>query len=159
MQRSPNYSRRRLSADERFDLGYVVSANGCWVWQGVLHPHGYGSITVNRRTIRAHRFAYERLVGPIPAGMVVCHRCDNRACVNPEHLWLGTNDENMADMAQKRRAAFGRRQHLAKLDEDKVRQIRAIGSSMKQRDLAKQFGVSQRAVVMILHNITWRHVS
>jgi len=91
--------------------------------------------------------------------MVVCHRCDNRACVNPEHLWLGTNDENMADMAQKRRAAFGRRQHLAKLDEDKVRQIRAIGSSMKQRDLAKQFGVSQRAVVMILHNITWRHVS
>lgn len=82
--------------------------NGCWEWLGARKPTGYGVFSrTDRSAVRAHRWAYEEFVGPIPAGMSVCHRCDNPPCVNPDHLWLGTQADNVHDMIKKGRGGWG----------------------------------------------------
>lgn len=81
----------------------------CWEWQGTRSTRGYGLFSYNGRSVRAHRFAYEHRVGPIPAGAEIRHRCDNPPCCNPAHLEVGTHDENMADMVERKRSASGSR--------------------------------------------------
>ena len=84
-----------------------VKDSGCWEWQGCVNEGGYGIVGSSRHTERAHRFSYKLLVGPIPAGMCICHKCDNRKCVNPEHLWPGTQKENIQDALEKGRLKPG----------------------------------------------------
>lgn len=93
----------RKSIRERLLAGIKKVPSGCWEWQGSLSKSGYAHIGINDRTYRAHRISYTEWVGEIPAGMLVCHTCDNRKCINPEHLWLGTNSDNMRDCVSKGR--------------------------------------------------------
>lgn len=92
---------------ERFERLFRVEPNGCWVWTGAAHRNGYGKFGRRQadawRTETAHRVAWSIYRGPIPAGLLVCHNCDTRPCVNPDHLWLGTQRDNLADMRSKDR--------------------------------------------------------
>src|SRR5687767_594625 len=82
-------------------------ASGCWEWQGVKNANGYGSFNFNKKRTYAHRFSYQDQVGPIPAGLDLCHSCDNRICVCPSHLRPGTREENVADAVSRGRHARG----------------------------------------------------
>lgn len=139
---------------ERFQEKIKVKASGCHEWQGCLMPNGYGQIHHAGKTAYAHRIAYELKYGPFPEGSFVLHTCDNRSCVNPAHLFLGTFDDNMADMVSKKRQAHGGKNHHAKLSADQVRAIRsAVGT---HREIGLRFGVSQPLVTMIRSGRIWR---
>ena len=130
--------------------------DGCWLWQGSRNNDGYGEIGHNRKVIKTHRAAYALANSPIPNGACVLHRCDNPPCVNPGHLFLGTNTDNMADMVHKRRHAFGERHRSAKLTPEKVRAIR--WSAETSREAARRYGVTSVAINQVRNLKTWRHV-
>jgi hypothetical protein len=137
------------------------SADACWTWRGNRQASGHGRFWTGTRTDGAHRVAYEIANGPIPAGLVVKHSCDNPACVNPSHLSVGTVSENLAEMVVRGRArkARGEESGKAKLTESDVRELRRLAAEgASYKSLATQFGiapVNARAIVLRLH---WRHV-
>ncbi len=90
----------RWSPFEPYFWSLVKITNGCWLWQGDT-SHGYGRIWKGKRRYAAHRVAYELSIGPIPDGMFACHHCDNRLCVNPAHIFIGTQKDNMQDWTKK----------------------------------------------------------
>ena len=149
-----------MTIEERFDAKWEpVTESGCWVWTASLHRVGYGQIRHDERILRAHRVSYELHIGPIPAGMHVLHKCDNRSCVNPDHLFLGTNDDNVADMVTKGRQSKGEKNGKARLTEDNVREIRRrLAAGEKNKDLSVEFGVSTPSISKIAKRKTWRHV-
>ena len=149
-----------VTPEQRFRM-YVNKdgPNGCWVWTGALNYAGYGHFGRTRTyPIRAHRFAWELANGPVPAGLLVLHSCDNRACVNPEHLWLGTDADNMRDKTEK-----GRQKAKGKLTEDQVKAIRAEYRRTSHcvsnaKELARKYGIGHGAIVMVANGDTWRRV-
>lgn len=149
---------RLIPAEQRFWLK-VNKGPGCWEWTGACNTAGYGLLRVDQRSRGAHRYSYELHVGPIPAGLIVCHRCDNRRCVNPAHLFVGTYQDNMDDMKAKGRGVITRPR--AKLTDDQVREIRrafARGDA-SQRQLARVYGVNQMAVSRLVRRETYGHVA
>lgn len=129
--------------------GWRVSDSGCWEWCGAINPDGYGKVTYHGRAVGAHRVAYEAWIGPIPDGLFVCHTCDNRKCISPEHLWVGTNADNMADMSRK-----GRSRHSnAKLNWDSVRVIRQ--SPDTNVALGERYGVHPSVVSKVRSGTRW----
>lgn len=138
----------------------VNEQSGCWEWTGSKYPKGYGQFwSGTRGRSGSHRFAYTVFNGPIPDGLHVCHKCDNPSCVNPDHLFVGTHGENMADMTAKKRHQFGSRSRNAKFTEDDVKEIRrAYQAGTTQPELAAKFGVSDVTISKIVLAATWRHV-
>lgn len=108
----------------------------------------------------AHRFSYELHYGDIPGNMCVLHRCDNRLCVRPDHLFLGTLKENVRDMMAKQRQSRGSNHYSAKLDEASVREIRKrrAESGISHRSLAEEYGVSAPIITRIVNRKIWRHI-
>ena len=135
---------------DHFDRTKTDPETGCMVWTGATFWNGYGRIGAKR----AHRVAYEAAKGPIPAGMLVCHRCDNRLCINPGHLFIGTTDDNMADMVAKGRSASGERHGRAKITAKAAAEIRA--SSLSCRDAARRYGLSKSMVSYIRQGVNWK---
>lgn len=114
---------------------------GCWIWTGSRVPFGHGRAKIGlHKSVYAHRLSYETFVGPIPDGMFVCHRCDVPSCVNPEHLWLGTNADNLADMARKGRARKGPSAPQARFSDDEIREMRRlVAAGCTERGVAERF--------------------
>jgi hypothetical protein len=133
--------------------------DACWGWTGAGRGHGYGCFNVSHDTLRdAHRVSYEIFVGPIPEGLFVCHSCDNRACVNPAHLFLGSGADNMRDMAEKDRCAFGERNGNVRLTERKVIAMRELyaGGHTSLRELGEMFGVCTATARQVVSGTTWK---
>lgn len=147
--------RKVVTLAERFHFK-VIKTDYCHEWNGYLMPNGYGQIRAFGKAMLTHRVAWILANGEIPGGQYVLHRCDNRRCVNPDHLFLGSFDDNMEDMVSKRRQAHGERNPHARLKVEQVLAIRATeGTHMT---IAKQFGVSQALVTMIKNRKIWRYV-
>lgn len=140
----------------------------CIEWPGSTQNTGYGKTTVARNSDYTHRHAYRLTKGEIPKGLEVCHTCDNRKCINPNHLFLGTRAENMADAMAKGRIAKGERLsvlhqgtkcHMAKLSDNDVIQIREMKRvGVKTSDVAGKFNVSPDNIRRIIRRDTWRHI-
>lgn len=130
----------------------------CWDFQGYVHKSGYGRIKLNQKYFYAHRYSFEVHNGPIPEGLCVCHKCDNRKCVNPNHLFFGTQQENIADMCRKKRNKKHEKHHNARLTMTKAREIRNLCSEKKlsHTEIAKLFGVKREAISKIHQGIRWK---
>ena len=139
----------------------VREADGCWLWLGELSRTGYGVMYHNSKAHPAHRMAWLFTHGGIPPGLFVLHRCDNRACVRPEHLFVGTHQDNMIDMVTKNRQARGEKQGASKLTEGQVRQIRAryAQGDITKAALATEFSVTRRTIQVIVEGLGWRHLA
>lgn len=132
--------------------------SGCWLWTGAVDKDGYGKLTVKYQDVRAHRVSYETYTGAIPEGLVACHKCDTPACINPDHLFLGTHADNIADRDAKGRhiPRYGADNGSAKLTEESVRAIRSANGS--QKSIGSGFGVSQSIVSLIKRGERWQHI-
>jgi hypothetical protein len=153
---------KRKPAEERFwDKVNKNTGTDCWHFTGSIAYNGYGQFKFNGKIIKAHRFSYELNKGPIPDGMCILHACDNRLCVNPDHLSIGTQRDNVYDMINKNRKAIqkGSLNGMSKLTEDQVKLIkRRIASGEKQVNLAKEYGVNKSQITEIKIGRTWAHV-
>jgi HNH endonuclease len=144
--------------------GLTPTQSGCLEWPLFRHRNGYGSFMVGSRVsgkqrISAHRLAWETQRGCIPSGLFVCHHCDNKICVNVDHLFLGTNRDNVNDSRRKGRWTVGSRNGRAILNEESVRRIRRmLAKGISQHDIAVQFGVAPCTVGHIAAGNRWRHV-
>lgn len=156
-------NRPRGSLRDRF-FRKVQKTSDCWIWTGNKRPNGYGIIQEagkGSRTLAAHRVSYELHKGQIPDGLVVMHSCDTPACVNPDHLSVGTFKENTADMIAKGRkrtvSPKGTGNGKAKLNDDLVRYIRQ--SNKNAASIARELNLSGNCIRGVLSGRTWSHVN
>ena len=128
---------------------------GCWHWNGTKNHGKYGTFSFNRKPVGAHRFSYLIHKGEIPNGLYVCHSCDTRNCVNPEHLWLGTPQDNMDDMVRKQRKK-GQNSKLAKLTNEDIHYIRNWKYPLSW--LLDKYDVTLSTLSNIANRKTWTHI-
>lgn len=160
MSRSGN-----LPSLDRFEA-FFDKTDRCWNWKGSKQTQGYGKIKVGGRTFRAHRLAFELYIGAVPDKIFVCHKCDNPACVNPDHLFLGTPKQNTHDMLRKGRwvqppsrkpgTVRGSKNFNSRLKEAEVLKIKALlRDKVLNKDIAKRFDVVPKTISDIKLNKTW----
>lgn len=161
------------SAAERFFAKVDKTAShGCWLWTACCFDNGYGAFRFNQKQVKAHRFSYELINGPLSDELRACHRCDElyprkdltyKRCVNPEHLFAGTQSDNIRDCFNKgrQRERRGIISNFAKLTEDEVRQVRTIYArgDISQQDVGILFGLTQTAVSLIIRRVNWKHIT
>lgn len=135
----------------------VNEKTGCWDWDRNRNQKGYGLIWVNKKYAQVHRVSHFCFNGPFDQQMCVCHKCDRPICCNPEHLFAGSQKENIQDAVQKNRMAFGVRHHLAKLDPEKVKEIVAMRlGGMSTYEIASLVGIDRASVCSVLNGETWK---
>lgn len=153
----------RNDAFTRF-MGHVEvggSPVSCWFWRGNKPDGRYGHFCYESQTVKAHRWIYELLNGPIPEGMVVRHKCDNPWCVKPSHLEIGTPADNIRDKYERGRNddRKGENHPLARLHDDDIRRIRKLASvGMRHQQLAQLFGMSRQYIGKIVRRQNWKHI-
>lgn len=159
---------RHWTIPERIAHYTKLAPNGCRLFCGPTDVDGYGLLKVRGRRYRVHREIWGQANGPIPSGMCVCHRCDTPNCVNLDHLFLGTNLDNIVDKVSKDRQArgaaisdhigprYGEYNARAKITEAMARAIRVARG--RQIDIGREYGISQCAVSAIKRGATWRHL-
>ena len=144
----------------------TIEPSGCWHYKGCTDHDGYGRFEFCGRKVGTHRLAWLVCEGTIPIGLCVCHSCDNPQCVNPDHLWLGTNADNMRDKCSKGRSGhilhpermqIGEHHYRAKLTDERVRAIRS--SVLSRYKLAALHGVAYNTICKVVRRNTWKHVS
>lgn len=136
----------------------VQKSDGCWEWTAHRGYFGYGRIMVAKKAQPAHRISWELANGPIPKGLFVCHSCDNPPCVRPDHLFLGTQADNMRDMGNKGRQPHGENHRNAKFSLENIREMKRLRiQGMAIRAIARQFNTNRIYVRDILSGKAWRH--
>ncbi len=136
-----------LGPEDVFENRYEKT-DGCWIWKGGKNGYGYGVFLLpGEKPVRAHRYAYERVHGAIPDGMIVMHSCDNPPCVNPAHLSLGTRDDNNQDKQRKGRHPHGDSHHWTKISDRQVQEIHGLlADGMSQVAIARRYGVDNSTI-------------
>lgn len=151
-------ARPRIPIAEKIDRNSVrVPETGCWLWVGSLTTYGYGRMTFGAKTeFLAHRLSYEQKYGKIPEGKFALHQCDIKCCVNPDHIFIGTQQDNMTDKVKKKRQAKGESHGMSKLTKDQA--VEAKFSDEKPSVLAKKFKCSAVMIRQIRSGHYWRHL-
>ena len=155
-----SYRKKGRTIEQRFyDFVLPEPNSGCWLWVGYYYGNGYGGFNTGKGChTHAHRYSWRLHKGEIPDGMIVCHHCDNRSCVNPDHLFVGTYSDNANDMFAKGRnnTPRGERHAKAKLTEQDVYNIRADTRTLVE--IGKQYGFDKSYVWKIKNRWHWKHL-
>ncbi len=138
---------------ERFLSNFSKEGDGCWEWKGSRGKNKYGVLSLDGTQVYAHRFSYEHFKEPIPDGMYICHTCDNRCCVNPEHLWAGTPQDNISDCLSKCRNSTV----LNKEDVLKIRDMHET-KGLSLRKLAGLFNAGTSTIHRVVNRKSWKHI-
>lgn len=148
-----------VDASLRF-YGWTVTDSGCWEFEGNRFSNGYGQLYVDGRKLLTHRLAYEAWVGPIPEGQVIRHKCDNKPCLNPDHLETGTEGDNKRDAVERGQISVGEASANSKLNEAQVREIRVRYAKGKTpyAKMGVEYGLSASAIHLIVTRRNWKHV-
>lgn len=140
----------------------VSKTENCWNWLASLDKDGYGKIKFLGKNRRAHRMAWILINGKIPKGLYVLHKCDRPSCVNPAHLFLGTNEDNMKDMIKKDRSSrnVGELNPMTKFTKKQIKMIRGLVKTKKyfQHEIAIMFNTTQSNISVISNNINWKNI-
>ena len=149
-----------MNLTKRFWLKVAIRNNNeCWNWKASIKPNGYGQFRLKEKIKYAHRTAWELTNGKIPDDICILHYCDNPKCCNPNHLFLGTHQDNIADRVAKGRTARGSKHYKAKLTEDNVKDIKKLLSNgILQKRIAKIYSVTSSIICDINRGKSWTHI-